>query len=123
MAPSCGSQSDERAFFWYRIFMRKAVSITLGADNLLWLRAQAAATPSGSLSGVLDRLVTEARQAGRAAPEAIRSVVGTIDLPEDDPDLERADSYIRSVFAASARKPFLVKERQPVRKTRQRSRG
>jgi hypothetical protein len=58
--------------------MRKAVSITLGADNLLWLRAQAAATPSGSLSGVLDRLVTEARQAGRAAPEAIRSVVGTI---------------------------------------------
>ena len=57
--------------------MRKAVSITLGADNLLWLRAQAAATPSGTVSGVLDRLVSEARQGGRAAPEAIRSVVGT----------------------------------------------
>lgn len=102
--------------------MRKAVSITLGADNLLWLRAQAAATPSGTVSGVLDRLVSEARLGGRAAPEAIRSVVGTIDLPEDDPELEGADAYIRSVFAASARKPILVRKR-PQRKTRKPRRG
>ena len=103
--------------------MRKAVSITLQADNLLWLRAQAAATASGSLSGVLDRIVSDARQGGRAAPEAIRSVVGTIDLPDDDPELEGADAYIRSVFAASARQPLLVRERQPKMKTRNRRRG
>lgn len=103
--------------------MRKAVSITLAADNLLWLRAQAAATPSGTVSGVLDRIVTEARQGGRAALEAIRSVVGTIDLPEDDPELEGADAYIRSMFAASARSPFLVRERQPEGKSRKPRRG
>jgi len=103
--------------------MRKAVSITLQADNLLWLRAQAAATASGSLSGVLDRIVSDARQGGRAAPEAIRSVVGTIDLPDDDPELEGADAYIRSVFAASARQPLPVRERQPKMKTRNRRRG
>ena len=77
--------------------MRKAVSVTLRLDNLLWLRGQAAATPRGSLSEVLDRIVAEARSAGRGEPAAVRSVAGTIDLPEDDPMLDKADDYIRGV--------------------------
>ena len=101
--------------------MRKAVSITLETDNLLWLRAQAAATSRGSLSAVLDRIVEEARLAGRTEPAAVRSVAGTIDLPQDDPGLDHADAYVRSLFTASARQPIIVRER-PARK-RSRRRG
>ncbi|MGB2715185.1 MAG: hypothetical protein WBC51_13465 [Vicinamibacterales bacterium] len=103
--------------------MRKAVSITLEADNLLWLRAQAAATSRGSLSAVLDRIVEEARLGGRTEPTAIRSVAGTIDLPEDDPDLAKADAYVRSVFTASARQPILVRERSGAIRTQRKRRG
>jgi hypothetical protein len=48
----------------------------------------------------------------------MRSVAGTVDLPEDDPALEQADAYIRSLFAASARQPMLVRKRagRPLRK-------
>jgi hypothetical protein len=90
--------------------MRKAVSVTLKQDNLLWLRAQAAATSRGSLSEVLDQLVTDARDAGRTDARAIRSVAGTIDLPEDDPALDGADAYVRAQFDTSVRRPMLVKE-------------
>ena len=100
-----------RVLVWYRINMRKAVSVTLGADNVLWLRAQAAATARGSLSEVLDRLVSDARGAGRIDAAAIRSVVGTVDLPDDDPGLERADAYLRAQFDKSLRRPIVVKER------------
>jgi hypothetical protein len=94
----------------YTFIMKKAVSITLEEENLLWLRGQAAATSRGSLSEVLDRLVTGARVSGQMEPGAIRSVKGTIDLPDDDPALEHADAYIRSVFDTSLRRPVLVKE-------------
>ena len=90
--------------------MRKAVSVTLKQDNLLWLRAQAAATSRGSLSEVLDQLVTDARDAGRTDARAIRSVAGTIDLPEDDPRLDGADAYIRAQFDTSVQRPMPVKE-------------
>jgi hypothetical protein len=103
--------------------MRKAVSVTLRLDNLLWLRGQAAATPRGSLSEVLDRIVGEARSAGRGEPAAVRSVAGTIDLPEDDPMLDKADDYIRALFAASAGQPMLVKEEAPRAKKRRARRG
>ncbi len=93
--------------------MRKAVSVTLESDNLLWLRAQAAATSRGSLSEVLDRIVRTARTAGRGEPAAVRSVVGSIDLAEDDPDLHGADAYIGGLFAASARRPVLAREQPP----------
>ena len=97
--------------FLYRINMRKAISITLSEDNLLWLRGQAARSARGSVSELLDRLVAEARQGGRTDPSAIRSVVGTIDIPDDDPDLRGADAYIRTMFSASLREPMLVRER------------
>ena len=91
--------------------MRKAISITLSEDNLLWLKGQAARSAKGSVSDVLDRIVVEARHAGRTDPGSIRSVAGSIDLPADDPDLAGADAYIRSAFAASARQPVMVRER------------
>jgi hypothetical protein len=104
--------------------MRKAISVTIEEDNLLWLRAQAAATMKGSVSNVLDRLVRTARLEGRT--DAIRSVVGTVDLPHGD--LEQADAYVRSVFDRSIGRPMLVRERRPaaspaVRRRRTRRRG
>ena len=90
--------------------MRKAVSVTLKTDNLLWLRAQAAASSRGSLSEVLDQLVTDARQAGRTDDKAIRTVKGSIDLPDDDPALEQADAFVRAQFDKSIRRPVLVEE-------------
>ena len=90
--------------------MRKAVSVTLKTDNLLWLRAQAAASPRGSLSEVLDRLVTDARTSGQTDERAIRTVRGTIDLPDDDSMLEQADAFVRAQFEKSLRRPMAVKE-------------
>lgn len=101
--------------------MKRAVSVTLQEDNLLWLRGQAAASASGSLSEVLDRLVHDARTSGRTDAAAIRSVVGTIDLPPGDPDLSAADSYVRALFDASLRRPMLVKEKAPRYKTRKKT--
>ena len=101
--------------------MRSAISVTLTGDNLLWLRGQAARTAKGSVSEVLDRIVSEARAGGRTDPVTVRSVVGTVDLPDDDPDLAEADAYVRSLFAAFARQPMLVRERPP-RKAAGRSR-
>ena len=91
--------------------MRKAISITLSRDNLLWLKGQAGRTPRGSVSEVLDDLVAEARLAGRTMAASVRSVVGAAILPEDDPDLLAADAYIRSVYGASAQQPLRVRER------------
>jgi hypothetical protein len=99
--------------------MRKAVSVTMDEDNLLWLKAQAAATLKGSVSDVLDRLVREARLAGRT--DAIRSVVGTVDLPHGD--LEQGDAYVRSMFDRSLGRPLLVKERRAARTRGTRRRG
>ena len=103
----------------YTINMRKAISVTISEDNLLWLRGQAGRSGRGSLSEVLDRIVGEARAAGRTDPAAVRSVIGTVDLPDDDADLAGADAYIRTLFAASARQPVMVRERvKPARKVK-----
>ena len=103
--------------------MRKAVSVTLTGDNLLWLRAQATAGPRGSLSEVLDRLVTDAREAGRTDARAIRTVKGTIDLPDDDPGLDGADAFVRAQFDKSIRRPTIVKESRPGYRTARKRRG
>jgi hypothetical protein len=95
--------------------MRRPISVTIDEDNLLWLKAQAAATAKGSVSAILDRLVDEARADGRTGAAAIRSVAGTIDLPADDPDLEDAAAYVRTMFDQSLRRPFAVKETPPGR--------
>src|SRR5262245_36666643 len=46
--------------------MKRAISVTLRDDNLLWLKGQAAATTGGNVSEVLDRLgAPRRRPAGR----------------------------------------------------------
>jgi len=84
------------------------VSVTLDAENLLWLRARATGTKRRSLSDLLDEIVTAARVGARGA--SIRSVVGTVDLPADDPGLERAKASIRAEFEASLARPILIHE-------------
>lgn len=77
---------------------KQAISVTLEAHNLLWLRGQVRASSRRSVSEVLDRLVTEARAGGRIEAVSIRSVVGTVQLPADDPDLNKADDAVRRLF-------------------------
>jgi hypothetical protein len=98
--------------------MKRAVSVTLGEENLLWLKAQAAAGTGGSVSAVVDRLVHEARMGGRTDAAAIRSVVGTIDLPADDADLSEADAYVKGLFDRSLSRPMPVREHPPKRKAK-----
>jgi hypothetical protein len=84
------------------------ISVTLDADNLLWLRARTAGAKRRSLSDLLDEIVTAARVAAHGA--SIRSVVGTVDLPADDPTLERAKASLRAEFEASLARPILIHE-------------
>jgi hypothetical protein len=90
---------------------KQAISVTLDADNVTWLKGRAGATGSRSVSELLDRLVTAARQSGDVGPS--RSVVGTIDIDPSDPLLERADEAVRHVFESSLGRPLMVKETSP----------
>lgn len=89
---------------------RRAVSVTLDEANLLWLRGRARVTAGGNVSQLVDGLVTAART-GRAGPAPpVRSVVGTIQLPADDPDLSKADEAVRALFEESLSRPLFVRE-------------
>jgi hypothetical protein len=94
---------------------KRAVSVTLDRDNLAWLKARASATGARSLSALLDEIVGKSRQAG-VGPT--RSVVGTIDVHPQDPDLEGADGVVRALFEASLARPLVVRERAPARRAR-----
>ena len=94
--------------------MRKPVSVTLDELNLLWLRGQAIAV-KGSLSQVLDRLVTKARQSGHAEPGAVRSVRGTIDFPVDDKSLAEMDEFVRTCFEESFERTARILREAPPR--------
>ena len=96
--------------------MKKAVSVTLADQNLLWLKGQAAATTGGNVSEVIDRLVQKARTS-RTADVTVRSVVDTIDLPSDRA-LEDAGAYVRNLFERSLRRPLQPNERAPRTKKR-----
>jgi hypothetical protein len=87
---------------------KQAISVTLEADNVTWLKGRAGATGLRSVSELLDRLVTAARQSGDVGPS--RSVVGTIDIDPSDPMLERADEAVRYVFESSLGRPLKVTE-------------
>lgn len=97
--------------------MKHAISVTLGRDNLLWLKGQAAARTDGNVSELVNRLIAEARTSGNANPAALRSVAGTIDLPDDD-SLAEADGYVRAMFDRSLSRTMLVRERPPKRPVR-----
>ena len=91
---------------------KRGISVTLSDDNLLWLKARTQSAKARSLSETLDGLITEARLSGRVPESLVRSVVGTVDVAEDDPNLERADSYIRDLFSSSTGRPVLARERR-----------
>jgi hypothetical protein len=97
--------------------VKKAISITLTHDNLLWLKGRATARTGGNVSEMLDGLIRDARAAGRMDPASVKSVAGTIDLPDDE-SLEKADSYVRAMFDRSLSRPTLVREtpRRPSRR-------
>lgn len=90
---------------------KHAISITLEADNLTWLKGRAGASGVRSVSELLDQLVTAAREAGGAGHTT--SVVGTIDIDPGDPLLERADEAVGALFDASLSRPLLIKESAP----------
>ena len=81
------------------IMTRRAISVTLETDNVMWLKGRAGAEGE-SVSELLDQLVTSARSGNRAGPG--RSVIGTIDIDDSDPNLERADAAVRAAFEALA---------------------
>jgi hypothetical protein len=95
---------------------KQAISITLEADNVTWLKGRAGAAGLRSVSELLDQLVTAARESG--AGGGATSVVGTIDIDPGDPLLERADEAIGALFEASLGRPLMVKETAPSDKIR-----
>ena len=105
---------------------KRAVSVTLDEANLVWLKGKGYG--HGNLSAAVDDLITAARSGRFGVPAAVRTVVGTIDLAADDPALDRADSVVRDLFAASLARPLHVSESrrtyEPVRRAkRSRRRG
>ena len=91
---------------------KQAISVTLDADNLTWLKGRASAAGARSISELLDQLVRSARSSGQVGPS--RSVVGTIDIADSDPWLEESDDDVRRMFEASLRRPLMVKETSAV---------
>lgn len=88
---------------------KNAISVTLDADNLTWLKARAGAGEARSVSDLLDRIVTDARTRGTGG--GVTSVVGTIDVDPSDPLLLRADDAIAALFTESLGRPLIVKKR------------
>jgi hypothetical protein len=97
--------------------MKKPISITVGIDNLMWLKGQAAVRTNGNVSELIETLIRDARAAGGIDPAAITSVVGSIDLPDDEA-LGEADSYVKAMFERSLARPMLVRETPPKRPSR-----
>jgi hypothetical protein len=87
------------------LMAKRAISVTIGSDNLTWLKARAGALGVRSMSALLDRLITDARARGSAG--STTSVVGTIDLDASDPLLLRADEGVRALFEASLGRPLV----------------
>jgi hypothetical protein len=75
-----------------------AVSVTLAADNLAWLRARTVKARARSLSETLDWLI-EAARASQTSTSPIGSVVGLLQVPDSDPELAAADAAVASLFA------------------------
>jgi hypothetical protein len=76
---------------------KRAISVTIEAENLLWLKARTRATGSRSISAVLDDMVTEVRK----APGPVTSTVGWVSFPEGEDGLRRGKEDIRELFDRS----------------------
>lgn len=93
----------------YSIFMKKPVSLTIDETNLLWLKGRARVIAGGSLSEAVDQLIDEARAGRLGAADAPRSVVGTIDVP-DDAALAGAGAEMRELFTRLPDRPMAPPE-------------
>jgi len=87
---------------------KAAISVTLDIENITWLKGRATAAGLRSVSELVDRIVTAARESGRIGPS--RSVVGTIDIASFDPLLEGADAAVREEFDRALGLPARVAE-------------
>ena len=101
---------------------KQAISVTLAADNLLWLRGQAHATSTRSVSAVLDQLVSAARSGGHVHESTIRSVVGTVHISAADPQLLGADAAVRALFPAARVAEDAVRYSRSKKRPRRRTR-
>src|SRR6266852_7271543 len=90
---------------------KKAISVTLAAENRTWLKGRVGASGLRSVSDLLDRLVTDARSGRAVAP--VTSVVGTIDVDASDPLLLKADAAVRDLMDAALGRPLRVEEYDP----------
>ena len=82
---------------------KKAISVTLRPENLLWLQGQTQASSRRSVSETLDELISRARVGANGQSGAITSVVGSISIVPSDPGLMRADAVIRRLFSRSGK--------------------
>jgi hypothetical protein len=83
--------------------------VTLDEVNLTWLRGRARVTSNGNVSSALDTLITQARTGGTSG-KPVRSAVGLVAIPADDPDLSKAKAAVRALFAESLSRPLFVRE-------------
>jgi hypothetical protein len=83
---------------------KKAVSMTLRPDNLLWLKTRVKATGGRSLSEALDQILTEARAGAAASTASSRSVVGNARIPRSDSALSEAGAQVRALFRRSVQR-------------------
>jgi hypothetical protein len=90
--------------------VKQAISVTLDADNITWLKGRVVASGGRSISELLDQIVSAARSGGQAGTS--RSVVGTIGIDDSDPMLEEADTAIQSLFETALGRPALARERR-----------
>ncbi len=97
---------------------KKALSVTLRPDNLLWLQTRVKATGGRSLSEALDEIITEARAGTRASALTIRSVVGNARIPRSDAALSEAGVQVRALFRRSVQR----KEGESLRERRKKLR-
>ena len=103
---------------------KQAITVTLDADNLTWLKGRARGIGARSMSELLNRLVSDARRQGTLGEP--RSVVGTVTIDPSDPLLDGADQAVRAFFAAAVKGAPRLSERPSayrVRRTRTRRRG
>ena len=89
---------------------KTAISLTLEQTNLLWLKGRARVVAGGSLSAAVDQLITEARAGRLGQSDPPRSVIGTIDLP-DERALVAGTDTMTALFADSLARPIFVHER------------
>jgi hypothetical protein len=106
---------------------KKAVSVTLHPDNLLWLRTRVKAAGSRSLSEALDGIITEARTGTERSAATVRSVVGNARIPRSEDALSEAGAQVAALFRASVRRRERagpgVSSHNRHRETRKRKRG